>query len=561
MFRQIFIRNFFFILFIFPAFSFAEIHPANGAAINATQVMFEYDFFPGANNYKIFIETDDRSSPVSLVVKNRSLACIVPDLQFGRNYRWYYEAYRNKRSLFKSETFRFTINSYPLIDSSLYRVNVEVAKRKKFSDDIIFLDFLGVAIDRKGKPVWFYPSSPSNGRIEPNYRNMRMTYNGSITFQDNDNCYESDLTGKILWKAPNDGRVSGDKREFYHHDFRKLKDGTYLTTSYQYVQEPNFFKPSVISKVRYNTLIQYDAQGKILWTWNEKDHVKKEVLFQGLDSNSTEVEGTHLNGFDYDEKENAIAMSFRNNSSILKIDRKTGKIIYDLSPYGAQSGRKDPWFARQHGPIILPGHRLLIYNNNAKDTITQGEFPKILVIQEPANGKRPEILWEFECSSDHYPKGITGKEGYVTQLPNEDFLVAMGTANFAFEVTPKKEIVWEAYFQRFDETKKEWIGFNNYRCTASSSLYPKYFTVQPSSDKNGIQINNEGTDADNYRFDVLLDDGKTRIFSDSISLKGRSSATIPVATKYKSNKEVYFVVTSSSGGNFSKMLTHKPEDN
>ena len=50
-----------------------------------------------------------------------------------------------------------------------------------------------------------------------------------------------------------------------------------MTASYQYVDQPNIFKPGVMSRVRYNTLIQYDAQGKILWTWNEKDHVKKEL--------------------------------------------------------------------------------------------------------------------------------------------------------------------------------------------------------------------------------------------------------------------------------------------
>jgi len=519
--------------------------------------MFEYNEVSGANNYKIQIESVENAQPFFLEIKNKSLACIVPDLKFGRNYKWHFEAFNKKKLLFKSEDFNFSINKYYLVDSNFYKTIIEISKKNALNNNIVFLDYLGVAIDRTGKPVWFCPFSPGDGRLEPNLRNMRMTNNGTITFQDNDNCYETTVTGKLLWKAPNDGRISGDKREFYHHDFRKLKDGTYLTASYQYVAQPNFFKPSVTSRVRYNTLIQYDAQGKILWTWNEKDHVKKEVLFQGLDSNATEVEGTHLNGLDYDETNNAIVMSFRNNSSILKIDKHTGKIIYDLSAHGAQSGMKDPWFARQHGPMVLPGHRLLIYNNNAKDTITGISYPKVLIIQEPENGNPAKILWEYECKSNHFPKGITGKEGYAFPLPNGNILVCMGGANFAFEVTPKKEIVWQAFFERFDHDKKQWAGFNNYRCTSASSLYPKYFTLQPAKG-NAVQINNEGTDEDQYRLEIFLANGERKNFTDSIRLKGRSSGIIKFPRDIKSsNSDLYLVVTSLSGKELSKLLILK----
>jgi hypothetical protein len=518
--------------------------------------MFEYNEVPGASNYKIQIESAEPSQPFFLETKNKSLACIVSGLKFGGNYKWHYEAFNKKKLVFKSEDFNFSINKYSLVDSSLYKIIVDISKKDVINNDIVFLDFLGVAIDRTGKPVWFYPSGPVDGRLEPNYRNMRMTNNGTITFQDNDNCYEADITGRLLWKAPNDGKISGDKREFYHHDFRKLKDGTYLTTSYQYVEQPNFFKPSVTSRVRYNTLIQYDAQRKVLWSWNEKDHVKKEVLFQGLDSNATEVEGTHLNGFDYDETNNAIVMSFRNNSSILKIDKQSGNILYDLSAYGAQSGMKDPWFARQHGPMVLPGHRLLVYNNNAKDTIKGVSYPKVLIIREPVNGNAAEILWEYECKSDRFPKGITGKEGYAYPLSNGNILVCMGGVNFSFEVTPKKETVWQAHFERFDLAKKEWTGFNNYRCTASSSLYPKYFTLQRA--KNAVQINNEGTDEDQYRLEVFLSDGTRKNFTDSITLKGRSSGIIKIRLDNESfATDLYVVVTSSSGQELSKLFILK----
>src|SRR5205085_5404235 len=89
-------------------------------------------------------------------------------------------------------------------------------------------------------------------------------------------------------------------------------------------------------------------------------------------------------------------------------------------------------------------------------TVKGATYPKVLIVREPLNGEAPNILWQFECRSDHFPNGITGKEGYAYPLPNGNILVGMGTANFAFEVTPKKEIVWEAYFEKFDPVKKDW---------------------------------------------------------------------------------------------------------
>jgi hypothetical protein len=279
-------------------------------------------------------------------------------------------------------------------------------------------------------------------------------------------------------------------------------------------------------------LIQYDASGRVLWYWNERDHVSKEVIFQGYTGDATVVEGTHLNGFDYDTAEDAIVMSFRNNSSIIKIDKKTGNIIYSLADYGAQSGKQiDPWFARQHGPFILPGHRLLVYNNNVMDTINGATYPKILIVKEPYNGEEASIEWQYECRSDQYPKGIIGKEGYAAPLPNDDILVCMGAANFAFEVTPAKEIVWQSRFEKFDAIKKGWTGFSNYRCNYASSLYPKYFTAQYVNNKKSIKINNEGTDSDSYVVELLLADGKTKIFTDSIAIQARSSALIKLPTK------------------------------
>ena len=557
----------FFVHFSFCSFS--TVYPSNGAVLNFTQVMFEYDEVPSATHYIIYIVPTDATgvSDQSAVrkIKNPSLACIVSDLQFGKSYKWHYEALKKKKTIFKSEDYSFSIMPYYFVDTAFFRNHIEVSKKKGGYNGIIFLDYTGVAIDRQGRAIWYYPFKLQDGAAAPNFRNMRMTADGSITFQDNTDCYEVDIKGNRLWKAPNDGKISGAATEFYHHDFRKLDDGTYLTSSYKFENEPNYYKPSITSKVRYNTLIQYDASGKIIWHWNEKDHVSKAVIFQGYNATATDIEGTHLNGFDYDPTEDAIVMSFRNNSSIIKIDKKTGRVIYTLADYGAQSGKQNhPWFARQHGPVILPGHRLLIYNNNVTDTIKKNPNPVVMIVKEPFNGKDASIEWEYECRSDRYPNGIIGKEGYAVPLPNGNILVCMGGANYTFEVTLAGEIVWQCSFERFDDKKNTWTGFTNYRSNYASSLYPKYFTLQLAGEKS-IRINNEGTEKDTYIAELLSGDGRTKVFTDTVSINERSSATIklpvPAALSQNQQKTGLVVVVSPISNRLSqRILNLAPHD-
>lgn len=558
-------------LFCFHPRSLASINPSNGARLNFTQVMFEYDEVPGSTHYIITISTEDNKKQAPIKIKNTSLACIVSDLEFGNSYKWHYEAFKKNKSIFKSEDYSFSIIAYYLVDTALFRSKIDLSKKGAFHNDIIILDYLGVAINRQGKPIWYYPFHPTEGNSAPNFRNMRMTRGGTITFLDNTDCFETDLSGKILWKAPNDGKISGEAIEFYHHDFRKLDDGSYVTSSYQFVKESNFYNPSVTSRVRYNTLIQYDISGNVLWSWNEKDHIGKDVIFRDYGSEATEVEGTHLNGFDYDAVDDAFAISFRNNSSILKIDKKSGNVIYDLGVYNIQNRkqRSTPWFARQHGPVILPGHQLLIYNNNVTDDSSRGAtYPEILIVKEPENGREASKVWEYECRSDRFPHGITGKEGYAVPLPNGNILVCMGGVNYTFEVTPEKEIVWQCSFEKYDDKQKTWTGFNNYRCNFASSLYTKYFTLQYSNERKSknnsyetARINNEGTDEDNYRVEAVLPDGITKIFSDTITLKGRSSQTVKIPLDNKKMKGgIIVLATSLFNPSGSKFLVFKEAD-
>ena len=564
MIKNKFIQRFILLLclvhFSFRQYAIAAIHPSNGARLNYTQIMFEYDEVPGSENYIISVFPGKNKEKPIKIINNTSLACLISDFEFGRSYSWHYEAFRDKKLIFKSEDFRFSITPSYLVDTTLFRSIINRSQPGAFNNNILFLDYRGIAIDRQGKPVWYYPFN-DNKEVDPSFRNLCMTNQGTLTMLNDSNCYEIDLDANQLWKAPNDGKISGEATESYHHDFKKLDDGTYLASGYKYEMEPNFYNPSMTCKVRYNTLIQYDTAGKIIWHWNEKDHIEKEIVFGIYGPADTSIAGTHLNAFDYDAVNDAIIMSCRHNSSIVKIDKKTGNVIYMIGPYGNKQKLQGliPLFLHQHGMSILPDHKILFYDNNVNDDPGRAiTYPRILILKEPARGMPAYKVWEFECRSDRFPNGIMGKGGYAVSLPNGNILACMGGANFVLEITPGKEIVWECSFEKFIPVSKTWSAFVNYRCNYASSLYPRYFTLQHiSQNESGvsIKINNEGTEDDVYRVDVISGEGKKIIFTKTLAIKNRSSQMIDIPLKSKfSKKDIRVFVTPLSNKAASKYV-------
>jgi len=493
----------------------AAIQPADKATLNHTQIMFAWDEYAGADSYQLSISGGNGTKQLIPV---RSLAFLVKNgLHFGQAYRWQYKALKKGKIVYQSPMFSFSIVGSFLVDSNHFRYTIREQQAGEYADNLIFLDHLGVAVNRQGQPVWYLPFDSMAYGIVPKYRNLQITPNGNFVFLKGDDFIEKDRQGRTIWKAPNDGAVSKAPTEFYHHDFDKNPDGSYTVCSYQFVEMPNWYTPSVTSRVRYNTVIQYDAAGEVVWQWNEKDHVDLATIFEGSAPGETAVPGTHMNGLSCNDKTGICVFSFRNNSTLLLIDKATGKVLHTLQGEKPQSSGIA--FAAQHGPVFLPNGDVLLYNNNVPNTKTAGNtneavFPTILQLRFDKNCETVKKIWEYECRLNEHPGGWAGKEGFVDLLPNGNILICVGSDNTIREVTRSKETVWEMGMTAFDDKKRTWMPFSNYRSHFASSLYPYFFTVQQTSGVNllkkgqpiSIKINNDGTEAALYKVEVFSSD-------------------------------------------------------
>ncbi|TND09520.1 MAG: hypothetical protein FD123_1111 [Bacteroidetes bacterium] len=487
-----------------PAGPASAFVPEPGAVLNHTQVMFEYPGVKNAADYRLVIEElvpvvktgkPDTLKKIVIEQVDRTPATLVSGLEFGKSYSWYFIAFDPKGNpIAQSPAKRFSILPLPPADPAKNRVRV--LKKSKDNTGLFTLDYMHAIIDRNGNPVWCLRPVPGKISESDLIRDIRVTPQGTITMLSTQHIYELNTAGKILWTGPDDGKVSGTNREYYHHDFKRLPNGNYMVLGNEIIIKK---VPGGTDTVRVNfgTIIEYTFWGKPVWVWRSKDYFTNDSeIFNSRNEQGKTQASLHLNAFSVDEKGEYVYAGFRDLNRILKIEKATGQVAGD---YGGKL------FWHQHDANILPDGNIALFNN---DSVAD---PKItssaMIIAPPARpGEQPKVAWKFDCKMDEQNDGKSIKMGSMDLLPNGNYLINMGGVNRVVEVSKDKKIAWDILVEAWSEKEKKWIESKQYRAHYASSLYPCYFTAfattETWSDETKmlqVTINNEGTEADQYK--------------------------------------------------------------
>ncbi len=518
----------------------AEVSPAPGAKLNYTQVMFEYEKISGVQEYVVELSSPNRTGDAGQVVltqRDTTTATLVNGLQFGKKYVWRYAGVKDGKQLDWKGPYNFEILNDSLVLKN--RVRVRVIKNEMTRNSpggLLLLDYARIAVTRTGEPVWFLPSAQFSDLKRSVTRDLRLNTGGTFTFVTDSAAYESDLNGNLLWRAPNDGKVSGAKSEFYHHDFQKLPTGNYMVLGQAYTSrtvpasyDVSKFKKENIEndngvlkvKMMFGTIIEYDRTGKVVWSWNSGSYFKDADIFNSevatnnpRRTSSAEVANAelygHLNSFDVDEKGEYVYAGFRDVSRIVKIEKKTGKVVqsWGASMPSGEATEGNGFFKNQHGSCILKNGNIATFNNNGMNDFNNTS--NLVVFSQPEAKKRSEIKWQFDCHFDTITSGKSSRNGNMEQLPNGNFIASMGGVNRLVEVNANtKKVVWDAFVESVPLGAPSWMQYPQYRVHYASSLYPGYFTLDAGP--SVLTIYNEGTDPDSYNVQLKSSAGKNLV--------------------------------------------------
>ena len=172
-------------------------------------------------------------------------------------------------------------------------------------------------------------------------------------------------------------------------------------------------------------LIEVDAAGNQVWDWHAYQHLhlENDIITPG----EPRHEWSHGNTIVPLDDERVLA-SFRNISTVMIIDKKSGDITWKLG-----------WdvISRQHDPSLLPNGNILIFDNGERRKDDVRIFSRVVEIDPATN----QIVWEYRDNPyfNFYSPRISG----ARRLPNGNTLITEGMFGRMFQVTPEGEVVWE----------------------------------------------------------------------------------------------------------------------
>ncbi|MDZ4667122.1 MAG: aryl-sulfate sulfotransferase [bacterium] len=494
-----------------------HITPIDGEAINYKQIMFEVPKQQGANGYKFYFSSCDiRAEKCTLIYIHSSkfrATMLSQPFNFGKTYRWYYEALKGKNVLYTSKEFILNISKSELVDTLVQKVVFTKLSKKK-EKGILIVDGLKLVLDMQGKPLLFL-----NYKYDHAIRDINLTNEGTLTLVDNrfGEVKECKLNGEMIWVGPTKLEESVGRSDKFHHEFEKLSNGNYLAAGKRKVTD--FDETAGLIGVPDNTLcetiVEFDADRNEVWRFDLLPELKRQYnISPSIDLfNPTRL--GHLNGMAVDEKKHLIYASFKTFNTVMKIDMGSNQILYQ---YGLKkinfldSIETGLAFEQQHAPRFNAKGNLLIFNNGNAET---GSGICELRVGDEVDSSN-EVLKSFYFKEVLMKDYFSPQMGSVQAMGKSNYLICMGTVPHFFEFNAKsKKLLWQAYtFQnvRWEEGGKIWKPLPSYRINYYSSLYPYYFVADKLIEQKGelstIELANCGTENDVYQLCASLSNEK-----------------------------------------------------
>lgn len=283
---------------------------------------------------------------------------------------------------------------------------------------------LASAIDHYGRVRWFY-------REDYGHLFSRLA-NGNLMVQKENAVQELNMLG---WPR---GEPIG-LPEGLHHDAVELPGGDILALT----TAPGSFEDGVAEVGRR-------GEG-VLRSWDFRELLDPERPRQPI--NLDDRDWLHLNGIDYDEKDDAFVVSGRDQSAVVKVSRESGEVLWIL---GSHQHWKEPWRSLllepvgepfdwswgQHAPEIHgeDNRRILIYDNGNHRSYDDPLPPEEnfsrgveYLVDEKAGTVRQ--LWEYgrERGSELFTPFI----GDADYLANGNRLITFGGVSRKLDGSPQ----------------------------------------------------------------------------------------------------------------------------
>jgi len=278
--------------------------------------------------------------------------------------------------------------------------------------------------------------------------------------------------GKVVWEY-----VMNSPKGMFHHDFERMPNGNTLILAWEQkswdeaiakgrrpetvykkegVVQPGHPEKKIIHGIWPDFLVEVTPDKKIVWEWHVWDNIGPGPdqfninyqlplhvgpLYHGPD-------WTHFNTVQYLPQTDQVLLNSRNFGEFYIIDKKTKKMVYRWgNPSTHYKGRPPGGYTDDGDQILFGPHHAQLQPNGNITVLDNGTYRPSgnytrVIEMDPKTGK---IVWEF--ASNGAPRNgnsfFSAFQCGAQKLPNGNFLVTSTNSGHIFEVTQKKEIVWD----------------------------------------------------------------------------------------------------------------------
>src|SRR5829696_7950064 len=298
-------------------------------------------------------------------------------------------------------------------------------------------------LDNMGQPVWFRPVGSEAMDVMDfklqSYRGKPVLtwWEGVHTGYGQGHYVMMDESYREVGRVRAGNGLQGD-----HHEFLISPQDTALFTIYHKVpMDLSSLGGAADATVLDGIVQEVDVEtGEVLFEWHSLEHVGLNESYSGPPENPEYAyDYFHINSIDVDN-DDSLLVSARRTSTVYKIDRQSGDVIWRLggkeSDFGMGPGTRT---AFQHDTRRQPEGTITIFDNRNVNTDEQSRG---LVVELDESAMSAKLVREYT----HPDKVPSATQGNVQVLSNANVFVGWGSEPVLSEFGPGGELLFAAKF-------------------------------------------------------------------------------------------------------------------
>jgi WD40 repeat protein len=354
-------------------------------------------------------------------------------------------------------------------------------------------------VDSNGEPLWFHPLQDAeadafNFEVQTYRGEPVLTWwEGYHTGYGQGEYVICDHTYREIRRFGAGNGYEGD-----HHEFLITPEDTALITIYNKVRRDLSGVGGPEDGVVLEGIVQeIDIQtGEVLFEWHSLDHVRlEESYYRPPPDLRSPFDYFHINSVDA-HPDGYLIISARRTSTVYKVDRKTGEIVWRLggkkSDFGMGYGTRTDW---QHDARRHPGGIITIFDNG---TVQREVQSRGAVVEIDAGDMSATLVGEYT----HPNEILAATQGNVQVLPNGNVFVGWGSEPILSEFRWDGNLLFDASFPSQVESYRAF----RFPWNGKPQDFPAVFAEAGPEDMVTLYVSwNGATEVDTWQ--VLVGDG------------------------------------------------------